>query len=482
MSNHWSPQVARAMHELSDAAPLPPTADALSSHRPPTPRSHIGVTVAAVVVVIATVVGLVALNGRDDGPAGPDGAATVEVFHARYVTRIVADLQCETPHDTTGMFLESTIDLWADRTGRQWRNTVTYPDGSTYDVVRRGSAIYPTEKFSRGEQADATLGCDEQLLPFRDQQPEPYRFVTPYTSEFLTLTVAAEITTNELPFVRLPADLGELIDGEATDSQGRSALLFEQRIGGFVERLGAVSNVPIEQVQRWWIDPADGVTVTESTFSDAVEGLGTVTSTVTLVTSEAIAVPADLFDTAGWAPMATGPRPDVDPLPTTETTAIASPTTADAITDTTQIAVEDCSGEPDLDLASEPGGWRFPEYRTWFRHGCVVRVDVITDRPGPEHCGWESARVIVVGSPVGTPFSTPGNDVEYVRDPSNVFQQGFDQGFDPNASLPTDAVDTGYRTDEGEAMWVVPTDDTYLYLVVGDRVEQWPQGPTPVCS
>lgn len=474
MSNDWSPKVARAMHELSDSAPLPPSADALASHRPPAPRSRVGAAMAAVVIVIAAVVGLVALTGRDDGPAGPDGAATIEVFHARYTTRIVADLQCDNPVDTAGKFLESTIDLWADRTGRQWRTTTTYPDGSTYDVVRRGSAIYPTERFSRGEQADATVACA--------LDPEPYRFVTPYMDGLVTLTVAAEITADEQAFVRLPEDLGDLVDGNAVDSLGRPTWLFEHRVSGGISNDGDLVEVPVTQVQRWWIDPADGVTVTESTFSDSVEGLGTVTSTATLVTSETIAVPADLFDTGGWTPMETGPRPDVDPLPTTETTAMASPTTADGITDTTQIAVDDCSAAVDLDLASEPPGWRFPEYRTWFRDGCVVRVDVITDRPGPDHCGWGSARVIVVGSPIGMPFSAPGNAIEYVRDPSNAFQQGFDQGYDPDASLPADAVDTGYRTDEGEAMWVMPTDDTYLYLVVGDRVEQWPQGPTPGCS
>lgn len=472
MSNHWSPQVARAMHEMSDAAPLPPTPDALATHQLPPSRSRTGVTVAAVVIVIAAVAGLVALTGRDD--AGPAGPATIDVFHARYTTRIVADLQCETPHDTSDTFLESTIDLWADRTGRQWRNTVTYPDGSTYDVVRRGSAIYPTEKYSRGEQADASVACA--------LDPEPYRFVTPYMDGLVTLTIAAEITPDELAFVRLPEDLGDLVDGDTTDSQGRSALLYEHRVSGGISNDGDLVEVPVTQVQRWWIDAADGTTVTESTFSDSVEGLGTVTSTVTLVTSETIAVPIDQFDTDGWTPMETGPRPDLDPLPSTETTSAGTPTTADGITDTTQIAVDDCSTAADLDLASEPPGWRFPEYRTWFRNGCVVRVDVITDRPGPDHCGWGSARVIVVGSPVGTPFSTPGNAVEYVRDPSNAFQQGFDQGYDPDARLPDDAVDTGYRTDEGEAMWMVPTDDTYLYLVVGDRVEQWPQGPTPVCS
>ncbi|MEN9645516.1 MAG: hypothetical protein RL238_2185, partial [Actinomycetota bacterium] len=37
MSNHWSPQVARAMHELSDATPLPPSADSLAMHQPPSP-------------------------------------------------------------------------------------------------------------------------------------------------------------------------------------------------------------------------------------------------------------------------------------------------------------------------------------------------------------------------------------------------------------------------------------------------------------
>jgi hypothetical protein len=44
--------------------------------------------------------------------------------------------------------------------------------------------------------------------------------------------------------------------------------------------------------------------------------------------------------------------------------------------------------------------------------------------------------------------------------------------FDPDAKLPADAADTGYRSEAGE-LWVVPDGDAYL--VAPDRTERWPR-------
>ncbi len=34
--------------------------------------------------------------------------------------------------------------------------------------------------------------------------------------------------------------------------------------------------------------------------------------------------------------------------------------------------------------------------------GCLVRFDVIGQRHGPDHCGWQAATLISPGVPVGT--------------------------------------------------------------------------------
>ena len=108
--------------------------------------------------------------------------------------------------------------------------------------------------------------------------------------------------------------------------------------------------------------------------------------------------------------------------------------------------------------------------------GCLVRIDVIADRRGPDHCEYQSAQVIVTGSPLGARYTNDGDDIEYVRDPNDVF--GLAETFDPAAALPADAVDTGFRSEVTE-LWVVPGDDTSIYLVEADHVERWPSAEPP---
>lgn len=308
MKTEWSPQVARVMHEVADAAPMAPSADALATHRPPNEsRSRVAVAGGAFVLVVALVAGLFAIAGRDAG--SPAGDSVIEVHHAQYATTIDANIECTQPIDDPGRFSKSTIDLWADREGRQWRNTVSYPNGATYDIVRRGSSIYPTEMASRGTALDVRVACRVGS--------DTYRFVTPFTDGIVSLTIAAEIAPDERPFVRLPTDVGTLVDPTAVDSQGRTTELWEQRIEGTWTGNAGPSR-QLTQVRRWWIDPTDG-TVTQQQFTDNPEGLGTVTSTITMTLSETIRVAASQFATDGWNQMETGKRPDLPPITATST-------------------------------------------------------------------------------------------------------------------------------------------------------------------
>lgn len=132
------------------------------------------------------------------------------------------------------------------------------------------------------------------------------------------------------------------------------------------------------------------------------------------------------------------------------------------------------------DVATEPDWRGFGEYREWTTaDGCLLRIDVLGDRPGPEHCGFETARVIVTGIPVGERYTDASDDAEYIRDPENVFgDSDIAAAFDPDAELPADAEDTGFRS-EGTELWVVPGDDSAIYLVTGETVESWPHDPEP---
>lgn len=136
------------------------------------------------------------------------------------------------------------------------------------------------------------------------------------------------------------------------------------------------------------------------------------------------------------------------------------------------------------DVASEPSWRQYGDYRPWTTaDGCLVRIDVLADRSGPEHCGWQSARVIITGIPIGARYTDDRNDAEYVRDPDNVFGDlATASAFDPDAELPDGAVATGLRLQDTE-LWADAGDPSAIYLVSGTSVERWPLDPEPaVCA
>jgi hypothetical protein len=146
-----------------------------------------------------------------------------------------------------------------------------------------------------------------------------------------------------------------------------------------------------------------------------------------------------------------------------------------------------CAGRPGsvVDVASEPNWREFGEYRTWTtaEGNCLIRIDVISDRPGPAHCGFDAARVIITGMPIGARFSSQADAAEYVRDPENVLgDPDTAAAFDPDADLPPGAVDTGFRQDD-TALWFDPADQSVIYLVTDGSAERWPLDRTPtLCS
>lgn len=103
----------------------------------------------------------------------------------------------------------------------------------------------------------------------------------------------------------------------------------------------------------------------------------------------------------------------------------------------------------------------------------MVSNDVVADLDGPAHCGWEAARLIVVGEPIGSRIER-GTERVYMRDPENAFDDAATaEGFEVDAVLPGTAMDTGLRLGEIE-MWAVPGDPRWLYLRADGAVERWP--------
>lgn len=134
------------------------------------------------------------------------------------------------------------------------------------------------------------------------------------------------------------------------------------------------------------------------------------------------------------------------------------------------------------DVAHEPDWRQYADYTDWTDlAGCLVRIDVLAERPGPDHCGFERATVLITGRPFGARYTTSTDDVEYVRDPEGVFgDPQLRAGFDPDATLPATAVDSGFRRD-GVALWHDPADASAVWLVGPDHTERWPAGEPPLC-
>lgn len=149
-------------------------------------------------------------------------------------------------------------------------------------------------------------------------------------------------------------------------------------------------------------------------------------------------------------------------------------------------AEEGCGGAAvgsPTDVAHEPDTRRFADYRPWSTDdGCLVRIDVLAERSGPDHCGFEDADVIITGTPLGELYTSPDDTQTYIRDPGGVFgRPEVAAAFEPSATLPDDAVDSGYRRDDVE-LWTVPDDPSSIYIVTPDATERWPLGEQTLCE
>jgi hypothetical protein len=104
-----------------------------------------------------------------------------------------------------------------------------------------------------------------------------------------------------------------------------------------------------------------------------------------------------------------------------------------------------------------------PAHRVWTK----VEGQTLDDNVGPEHCMWQHARILSV--PDGNGFR------HYLRDPLGVMwqEQTLFDTYAAGIALPTDAVDSGYRSGALE-LWFTPA-DTAVYVVSPDDVERWPR-------
>jgi hypothetical protein len=98
---------------------------------------------------------------------------------------------------------------------------------------------------------------------------------------------------------------------------------------------------------------------------------------------------------------------------------------------------------------------------------------------GPTHCGWGNLVFLVISWPLGT--EVPGGFMSnrhtrmFVRlsTTGDLPAADFATTFDANATLPTNARDTGYHRN-GWHLWIVNSAiNRAVWLVHEDRVERW---------
>ena len=97
--------------------------------------------------------------------------------------------------------------------------------------------------------------------------------------------------------------------------------------------------------------------------------------------------------------------------------------------------------------------------------------EIVTDIQGPEHCGWQTARLLHIDN-------ADGSFRQYVRDPLGVMGPfGLLSDYASGVGLPADAEFSGYTSGELE-LWFVP-DDHAAYVVTPDGTERWPRADPP---
>ena len=311
MSNRLDDRIQRIVRLIGEASPEPPPfpSDRIGAKRGigvsgrvattsrPFARTPLarGIVVAAgafLVVLIAVAVSVGLLGGPSD-VAG----TTIAVLHEVIEYNQTADLICSGGQAvSSGGFDSMTIEVWADQEQQRFRQQVTYPDGTTRDLIALDDPWYPTQSFARGKlrggQGDCVYGPgpDDVDVMMAEPAQGPGIYAPNPVAE-------VPMFANGSPMVDGYANLGVLVPGEHTDSLGRPASLYRSENHGFMERGGG--SQPLVQVTEWFVDP-DTRRVLEQTFRWVTDRIATVTTMATVVVYETTDVDPTLFDTDGY--------------------------------------------------------------------------------------------------------------------------------------------------------------------------------------
>lgn len=206
-------------------------------------------------------------------------------------------------------------------------------------------------------------------------------------------------------------------------------------------------------------DPGPGLLV-------ALDATGTVIASIPMIGADQPGL-TSLPPTITAAPVITTSPPTTSPPTTSPPTSV--PGTAECGT---------VANSPS-DLTAEPSSWlAYGEYRRWTDvDGCPVRIDVISQTVGPDHCGWETVTFLTIGDPIGSSIGTTviTDARRFVWDPQGALPRVDDESRNEVVAvtdLPPSTYDAGYRDGTAE-LWLDPQDPTSLYRVDGAVAERY---------
>lgn len=107
----------------------------------------------------------------------------------------------------------------------------------------------------------------------------------------------------------------------------------------------------------------------------------------------------------------------------------------------------------------------------WTFEGRPLSRQAVASFAGPDHCGWQSATMLFIGS----------GDLrrQYIRDPKGVMRRSLQERLGMHVEMPRDARPTGYRLGAIE-LWLSPSDELEAAYVVGPGgSERWPRSDPP---
>lgn len=304
------------LRQMGGATPEVPPASAIRAAATRRRRHRqwaAGMTGAWMLVIVA--VGAVWSTSRDPGAsqvsAGPAHSDQVMVL-ARY-ERIEyvqsASLNCGTTGNSGSAFDSATFEAWADEARALWRNRVSYPDGSSRELIAVDDAWSPSKVFVSGEDRGAVLGCG-------DGSEVDVVVAHPGQGSFFSLNPMDDITSDStgVTQTRSYSDVGSEVPGSYTDSLDRTAVLWRNVVEGFASS-GTNPAVPVKQTTEWFVDPNSGL-VLEQTYVADMGPLGSAQWTATRVDGGERRVPAAIFDTSSFE----ASEPIDHSLPSTTTT------------------------------------------------------------------------------------------------------------------------------------------------------------------